>query len=265
MELTSIRAEVADDGVATLTLARPEAGNGINRQLAYELNEVTTTWSVDPRVRAVLLQGEGANFCVGGDLKSFAARDDLPAHLTDVTTYFHAAIARLARLDAPVVTAVQGNAAGGGFSLALAGDVVLAGASSRFVLAYTAIGLTPDGGGTWLLPRLVGLRRALDLTLTNRRLTAEEAVAEGLATRVVPDDALADEALALARSLAAGPTGALGAAKRLLRGSLGHDLEHQLALETESLAAAAGSVDAREGIDAFLAKRVPRFDGQERW
>jgi 2-(1,2-epoxy-1,2-dihydrophenyl)acetyl-CoA isomerase len=202
---------------------------------------------------------------VGGDLKSFAARDDLPRHLTEVTTYLHAAMSRLMRLDAPVVAAVHGSAAGAGLSLAAAADLVLAGASSRFVMAYTAIGLTPDGSGTWSLPRLVGLRRALELTLTNRRLSAAEAVQEGLATRVVPDDALAGEALALARSLAAGPTGALGAAKRLLRESLGRDLEAQMALETQSLAAAAASADSAEGIAAFLGKRAPGFRGQERW
>jgi 2-(1,2-epoxy-1,2-dihydrophenyl)acetyl-CoA isomerase len=174
-------------------------------------------------------------------------------------------MSRLMRLDAPVVAAVHGSAAGAGLSLAAAADLVLAGASSRFVMAYTAIGLTPDGSGTWSLPRLVGLRRALELTLTNRRLSAAEAVQEGLATRVVPDDALAGEALALARSLAAGPTGALGAAKRLLRESLGRDLEAQMALETQSRAAAAASADSAEGIAAFLGKRTPGFRGQERW
>jgi 2-(1,2-epoxy-1,2-dihydrophenyl)acetyl-CoA isomerase len=264
MGLQTIRADVTD-GLATLTLARPEAGNGIDLALARELHEITTAWSVDRSVRAVLLQGEGRSFCVGGDLKSFAPRDDLPAHLTDVTTYFHAALSRLARMDAPVVAAVQGSAAGGGLSMALVADLVLAGASSRFVVAYTAIGLTPDGSGSWMLPRLVGLRRALDLTLTNRPLTAAEALAEGLITRVVDDDALAEEALAVAQKLAAGPTGALGAAKRLLRGSFGHDLEGQLALESESLASAAASADAREGIAAFLAKRPPAFRGDDRW
>lgn len=266
MDLTTIRAAVDEGGLAVLTLARPDAGNAIDLALAKDLNTVTTAWSLDRRVRAVLVRGEGANFCVGGDLKDFAAHgDDRPLHLSDITTYLHAAMSRLMRLDAPVVVAVQGSAAGAGMSLAAAGDLVLAGASSRFVMAYTAIGLTPDGSGTWSLPRLVGLRRALELTLTNRRLSAEEAVAEGLATRVVADDALADEALALARSLAAGPTGALGAAKRLLRESLGRDLEAQLALETSSLAAAAGSADSREGIEAFLAKRPPVFRGGERW
>jgi 2-(1,2-epoxy-1,2-dihydrophenyl)acetyl-CoA isomerase len=265
MELATIRADVAADGVATLTLARPEAGNGIDLQLAKDLHEVTMAWSVDRRVRAVLITGEGKNFCVGGDLKSFAARDDLPVHLTDVTTYLHAANSRLIRMDAPVIAAVQGSAAGAGMSLVASCDLVLAAASSKYVMAYTAIGLTPDGSGTWALPRTIGLRRALELVLTNRRLDAEEALHMGLVTRVVPDDRLADDALALARSLAAGPTGAFGAAKRLLRESLTTDLEAQLALETQSLAAAAGSADGVEGIAAFLEKRAAAFTGADRW
>jgi 2-(1,2-epoxy-1,2-dihydrophenyl)acetyl-CoA isomerase len=150
-------------------------------------------------------------------------------------------------------------------SLAALADLVLAGATSRFVMAYTAIGLSPDGSSTWSMPRLVGLRRSLELALTNRVLSAAEAVAEGIATRVVDDGDLADEAVALARTLAAGPTGALGATKRLLRGSLAHDLETQMALETASIAAAAASPDAAEGIAAFLAKRPPEFGGQDRW
>jgi 2-(1,2-epoxy-1,2-dihydrophenyl)acetyl-CoA isomerase len=266
MELTTLRADVADDGVARLVLDRPDAGNAIDLRLAQDLNTVLTAWSLDRRVRAVLITGEGPTFCVGGDLKDFAGHDeDRGRHLSDITTYLHAATSRLLRLDAPVVAAVHGSAAGAGLSLALAADLVLAAESAKLVMAYTAIGLTPDGGATWTLPRLVGLRRALELTLTNRRLTAAEALAEGLVTRVVPDAELLDDALALARTLAAGPTGALGAAKRLLRDSLGTDLEAQLALETRSLATAADSADSREGIDAFLGKRAPRFGGQERW
>jgi 2-(1,2-epoxy-1,2-dihydrophenyl)acetyl-CoA isomerase len=265
MDLATLKTEVGADGVASLTLARPEAGNGIDLQLAKDLNEVTTAWSVDRRVRAVLITGEGKNFCVGGDLNSFVAREDLPAHLTDVTTYLHAANSRLIRMDAPVIAAVQGSAAGAGMSLAASCDLVLAAASSKFVMAYTAIGLTPDGSGTWALPRVVGLRRALDLVLTNRRLGAEEAMAVGLVTRVVPDDELLREAGELARSLAAGPTGAFGAAKRLLWDSLATDLEAQLALETRSLAAAAGSADGREGIAAFPAKRPAGFTGVDGW
>ena len=259
-----VQAEVVD-GVGRLTLARPEQGNAIDLAMAEALAEVTAAWSVDPAVRCVLLRGEGRTFCVGGDLKAFSARPHLPTHLLEVTDPFHAAVSRLARMDAPVVAAVHGSAAGGGLSLALAADLVVAAASARFVVAYTAIGLTPDGSGSWSLPRLVGLRRALELTLTNRPLTAAEALAEGLITRVVPDEDLGAEAEALAASLAAGPTGALGGAKRLLRASLGHDLEAQLALEARSLAAAAGTDDAREGIAAFLEKRAARFSGEDRW
>jgi 2-(1,2-epoxy-1,2-dihydrophenyl)acetyl-CoA isomerase len=265
MAYSTIKADLADDGVATLTLARPEAGNSIDLQLARDLNDVTTAWAVDKRVRAVLITGEGKNFCVGGDLKGFATQENLPAYLTDVTTYLHAANSRLMRLDAPVVAAVQGSAAGAGMSLAASADIVITGASSRYVMAYTAIGLTPDGSGTWSLPRIVGLRRALELALTNRPLTADEAVAEGLATRVVPDEDVQSEALAVARTLAAGPTGAFGAAKRLLRDSFGHDLEAQLVFETRSIATAAATADGKEGIAAFLAKRPADFTGQERW
>jgi 2-(1,2-epoxy-1,2-dihydrophenyl)acetyl-CoA isomerase len=264
MDLTTIDATV-DGGLGLLTLQRPEAGNGIDLAMARELGAVTTAWARDRSVRAVLLRAAGRTFCVGGDLKSFAGQEDLPPHLVEITTHLHAAISRLARMDAPVVAAVQGSAAGGGLSLALAADLVLAGASSRFVVAYTGIGLTPDLSGSWTLPRLVGLRRALDLTLTNRVLSAAEALDAGLVTRVVDDDALASDALQLARSLAAGPTGALAAAKRLLRESIGNDLETQMALEADSLAAAAASADGIEGITAFLAKRAPRYGGNDRW
>jgi 2-(1,2-epoxy-1,2-dihydrophenyl)acetyl-CoA isomerase len=247
-------------GVATLTLDRPDAGNAIDLQLARELADVTARWSTRSDVRVVLVRGNGPRFCVGGDLRAFAQQDDLPTHLTEVTAHLHAAMARLARMPAPVVAAVQGSAAGAGFSLACAADIVLAGASSRFVLAYGAIGLTPDGSATWYLPRVVGLRRALELALTNRVLDAAEAERIGLVSRVVPDEALDDEARALVGALAQGPAGALAATKRLLRGSLERPLEAQLELETESLARAAASPDGREGIAAFLGKRPPHFE-----
>ena len=255
MELRTIRAEV-DDGVAPLTLARPDAGNSIDLRWRSELHEVTTAWTVDPGVRAVLVQGEGSTFCVGGDLKSFAAGADLPAHLTDITTYLHAAISRLAAHGRPGRRRRARQRGRRRLQPRVAADLVLAGASSRFVMAYTAIGLTPDGSGTWALPRVVGLRRALELTLTNRPLTAERGGGRGLATRVVADDDLRDEALALARSLAAGPTGALGAAKRLLRGSLGNDLEAQMALEAELLAG--GGVGGRRARASPRSSRSAR-------
>src|SRR5438094_6798225 len=208
------------DGVAHLTLNRPDAANGIDLQLAQELLAASLLVVGDPTVRAVLLRGAGARFCGGGDVKSFAAQDDLPAHLREVTTHLHAAVGQLVRGDAPVVTAVQGSAAGAGLGLVAASDLVVAGESAKFVMAYTGIGLTPDGSSSGFLPRLVGLRRAVELTITNRVLSAAEAKEWGLITEVVPDDQLTAEAEALAARLAAGAPQALAAAKRLLHTSL---------------------------------------------
>lgn len=252
-----------DDGVARLTLNRPDTGNAVDLQLARELSDATIACSEDRSVRSVLLTGAGRNFCVGGDLRSFTSRgDDLPVHLREITMYLHAAVSRLARLAAPVVVAVQGSAAGAGMSLACGGDLVVVGPSTRFVLAYTRIGLSPDGGASWLLPRLVGLRRALDLALTNRALTGEEAVDWGVATILVDDDeGVRPEAERLAVELATGPTAALGAAKRLLRDSADTTLETQLEHESIALSNNAGTADGREGIAAFLEKRPPRYTG----
>jgi 2-(1,2-epoxy-1,2-dihydrophenyl)acetyl-CoA isomerase len=252
-----------DDGVARLTLSRPDAGNAVDLQLARELSDATITCSEDRSVRAVLLTGAGRNFCVGGDLRSFAARgDELPAHLREVTMHLHAAVSRLGRLAAPVVVAVQGSAAGAGMSLACGGDLVVVGPSTRFVLAYTRIGLSPDGGASWLLPRLIGLRRSLDLALTNRALTGEEAVDWGVATTLVAaDDGVLPEADRLAHELASGATAAYGAAKRLLRDSADTTLETQLEHESIALSMNAGTADGREGIAAFLEKRAPRYTG----
>jgi 2-(1,2-epoxy-1,2-dihydrophenyl)acetyl-CoA isomerase len=260
---TAVRAEVAD-GIARLTLDRPDHGNAIDLTVARELSEITMAWAVDPSVRVVVLAGAGARFCVGGDLQAFAAiGDDLPRLLTEITTHLHAALARLARMDAPVIAAVQGSAAGAGLGLAAVADIVLAAASARFVMAYTGIGLAPDGASTWTLPRTLGLRAALDLALTNRPMDAPEALAQGLVSRVVPDAELEDATDELAAQLASGPTAALGATKRLLRGSIGRDLEAQMEMESAALAAAAASADGREGIEAFLAKRPPRFTGRD--
>jgi 2-(1,2-epoxy-1,2-dihydrophenyl)acetyl-CoA isomerase len=251
------------DGVARLTLNRPEAGNGVNVDLARELMHAAMACGEDPRVRAVLLRGAGRNFCVGGDLRAFSAEGDkLPLHLKEVTTYLHSAVSRLARLDAPVVAAVQGSAAGAGFSLACAADLVVAAASAKFVVAYTKIGLNLDGSGSWFLPRIVGVRRAADLALTNRVLTAADAEGLGIVTRVVGDDALDDESGALAADLAHGPTAAIGAVKRLLASSLDNTLETQMEMETRAIVESARHADAVEGMSAFLEKRVPRFTGR---
>jgi 2-(1,2-epoxy-1,2-dihydrophenyl)acetyl-CoA isomerase len=250
------------EGIGTITLQRPDAGNAVDLGLAADLRVAVLDAERDPEVRVVVLRGAGASFCVGGDLRSFAGRDDLATHLREVTSHLHAAIVGLARIDAPVIVAVQGSAAGAGLGLACGGDLVVATESARFVVAYTRVGLNPDGGSSWFLPRLLGLRRAQELALLNPILDAPAALAAGLVTRVVPDAALDAEVTRLAAELARGPTRAIGEAKRLLRSSLDHPLAVHLEAEAAAIVRSAGRPDAAEGITAFLEKRPPDFSGR---
>jgi len=251
------------DHVGYITLNRPDAANTFNLDLARDLMHAALECNDNPEVRAVVITGSGNSFSAGGDLKSFAAKGEaLPAHLKEVTTYLHAAVSYLTRMDAPVVAAVNGVAAGAGMSLACACDMVIAAESARFTMAYTRAGLTPDGSATYFLSRIVGLKRALELTLTNRLLSSTEAYEWGIAARVVPDDQLMTEASSLAVQLAAGPTKAYGASKRLLHRGWGETLETQMAYETESIARMSNTHDGREGIAAFLEKRKPEFKGE---
>jgi 2-(1,2-epoxy-1,2-dihydrophenyl)acetyl-CoA isomerase len=251
------------DGVAHITLNRPEAGNAINLELGQELLRAVMRCDEDPEVRAVVLAGAGRMFCVGGDLRSFTEQgEQLSHHLKEVTTYLHAAISRMARMDPPVVAAVHGAAAGAGLSLTCACDLVVAAESARFSMAYTKAGLTPDGSSTYYLPRLVGFKRAMELTLTNRELSAQEAAEWGIVTRVVPDDDLSENATELAKQLAVSATQTLGAAKRLLHLGWTETLETQMEHETQTIADIARTGDAREGISAFMEKRSPEFIGE---
>jgi 2-(1,2-epoxy-1,2-dihydrophenyl)acetyl-CoA isomerase len=247
------------DNVAHVTLNRPDAANALNAELAHELMEVALRCGEDPSVRAMLLDATGKIFCAGGDLKSFAAqpREMLPTFLKKVTFHLHKAITLLSRMKAPVVMAIQGAAGGAGMSLACAGDLVIAAESARFTMAYTREGLTPDGSSTYYLPRIVGLRRAMALTLS-----AREACDLGIVTRVVPDGELAATAEGIARELAKGPTQAYLGVKRLLGESATNTLEDQMELETEWIAEMARTADGPEGIKAFLEKRAPKFRGQ---
>jgi len=247
-------------GIGTITLDRPDAGNAVSLDLARDLHDAVLAAEADRTVKVVVLRGAGKNFCVGGDLKAFAAQDDLPTHLRDVTTHLHAAIVAIARMDAPIVVGVQGSAAGAGLGLAAGGDFVIATETARFVVAYTKIGLNPDGGTSFLLPRLIGLRRAQELTLLNEPLDARSALEFGLVTRVVSDDALDDEVDAVAQRLAAGPARAQGEAKRLLRSSLDESLALHLEAEAAAIVRSAERPDAREGISAFLEKRSPSYE-----
>lgn len=250
-------------GVAHVTLNRPEAANTINMELGKDLMDAALRCDEDPEIRAVLMSGNGKMFSGGGDIKSFQAQGaKLPFYVKELTTYLHAAISRFARMDPPLVVAVHGSAAGAGMSLACSGDIVLAAESARFTMAYTRIGLTPDGSSSYFLPRIVGLKRALDLALTNRVLSAREALEWGLVSRVVPEESLRDEATQLAVELAAGPTAALGATKRLFHGGWTDTLESQMEQETRVIADMTRTLDAQEGTSAFLAKRPPRFQGK---
>jgi 2-(1,2-epoxy-1,2-dihydrophenyl)acetyl-CoA isomerase len=249
------------DRIARITLNRPEAGNALNLELATELRKAAEGLQGSD-VGAVILSGAGKAFCVGGDLDYMRDADEVGDAVLRLATQFHGGLAALAALDAPVVSAVRGAAAGGGMSLAIAGDIVLAAESARFTMAYTAIGFSPDGGSSWTLPRLVGRRKAAELMLLNERLDAAAARDLGLVTRVVADDALDDEADALARRLAGGPTRAYGATKRLLRESATRGFAEQMAEESRSIAALAAAPDGREGVAAFLEKRAPTFGGR---
>jgi 2-(1,2-epoxy-1,2-dihydrophenyl)acetyl-CoA isomerase len=252
-----------DGALARLDLARPDAAHAIDMRMARELMQAAAQLDRDPRVRAVLLGSSGKMFSAGGDLAHFRAQGEaLPGELREMTTWLHGAISLLARLRAPVVAAVNGSVAGAGIGLVCAADLVVAAASARFTLAYTRVGLTPDGGSSFFLPRLVGARRAAELLLCNRTLSAAEAVDWGLANEVVPDDQLAERAGALARSLADGPTAAFAGVKRLLASSAAESLEAQLDHESRAISDASRSEDAREGMAAFLEKRPAKFQGR---
>jgi 2-(1,2-epoxy-1,2-dihydrophenyl)acetyl-CoA isomerase len=251
------------EGVAQITLNRPEALNSINLDMARDLMYAVLRCDEDPRIRAVMLNGAGNLFCAGGDLKTFAAqKKHLPYYVKEVTTYLHAAMSRLTRMDPPVVGAVHGAVAGAGMSIAIACDILVAAQTTRFMVAYTRVGLTPDGSSTYFLPRIVGLKRAQELTLTNRMFSAQEALEWGIVTRVVPDKELLVEARAIAARLAAGPTRAYGISKRLLHSGWTETLETQMEHESQSIANSARTEDAHEGITAFLEKRPPKFKGQ---
>jgi 2-(1,2-epoxy-1,2-dihydrophenyl)acetyl-CoA isomerase len=250
-----------DGGVARLQLNRPEAANTVNAALAHDLFHAATALRWDPTVRVVLLTGAGKVFCGGGDLGEFVTKGDgLPEHVAHVTHDLHGAILAFAAMDAPLVIAVGGTAGGAGLSLVSAADLVIAGARAKFTMAYTRVGLTPDGSSSFFLARTVGLRRAMDLVLTNRVLTAEEAEQWGLVNRVVPDDELQSVADALVAQLAAGPTGAYGTAKRLLVEGATLDLATAMAHETEGIAGICRTPDAIEAVAAFVEKREPHFD-----
>jgi 2-(1,2-epoxy-1,2-dihydrophenyl)acetyl-CoA isomerase len=262
MTYTTLDYEVRD-AVAWITFSRPERFNAMNAVMTRELCDIANRCSSDRRVRAAVLTGSGEQaFCAGGDVSAFAERlDDIEILVKEMTTYLHAAVSRFARMRAPLIAAVNGVAAGAGLSVVSCCDLALAAETATFTSAYTRIGLTPDGSSTHFLSRLIGPRRAMELYLTNRVLSATEALDWGLVNRVVPAEALIAEAATLATQLAAGPTAAFGGVKALLQSAASESLETQMELETQAIAAAGASADGQEGIRAFVEKRPARFTG----
>ncbi|SNQ47972.1 Enoyl-CoA hydratase [Frankia canadensis] len=248
-----------DGAVARITLDRPDAANCVNQEMGAELAQVARDVASDPSVRAVLLTGSGRFFCAGGDVKEMAGygeRADL--EMKKLADDLHQAVTSFARMDAPLVVAVNGTVAGAGIGLAIMGDLVLAADSASFTLAYTNVGLSPDGGTTYALPRLIGLRRTQELIFTNRTLRAPEALEWGLVTQVLPAAELDAEATALAQRLAAGPKNSYRTVRQLLLSTFDHGLETHLELEGRGISACAVG-DGREGVAAFVDKRAPKF------
>ncbi|MBK1787298.1 enoyl-CoA hydratase/isomerase family protein [Prauserella cavernicola] len=255
--------ELDSDGVARLRLNRPDAANGMNMDLLQALHAAIMRVHGEPGVRAVILSGEGPHFCAGGDVRDFASKGEgLPDYLREATAWLQIAVSSLVQLKPPVIAAVHGFAAGGGgFGLACAADFVVAADSAKFMSGAVRVGMAPDAGTTVTLSRLVGLRRAMDILLTNPTLTAAEALDAGLATKVVPGEVLHDEALALARTLTALPPQALAATKRLLWRGTGASLEAQLPEEARTVSELSGTADAREGLAAVIERRPAHFTG----
>jgi 2-(1,2-epoxy-1,2-dihydrophenyl)acetyl-CoA isomerase len=255
---SSVLLQVAD-GVATVTLNRPDAGNVLDMSMGRGLLDAALRCEADRGVRSVVLTGAGKNFCFGGDVRGMAEQGEaVGGFLNELTTYIHAAITAFTRMRAPVIAAVNGTAAGGAVGLACMADLAIAGRSSKFTLAYTGIGMAPDCGTSFLLPRVVGRRRAFELFLTNRVLGSDEALAWGLVNQVVEDGEVVSQAQALAARFAAGPTESYGAVKRLMDLS-DPGIEAQMAAEGRAIAAQGLHPNGIEGVRAFVEKRKPKY------
>jgi len=253
-----------DSGVLQVTLNRPEKLNALNPEMHKLLRQALERAAEEREVRAVLLSGAGRGFCAGQDLSERdvspgAAPIDLSVSLG---SYYNPLVRRLRELPKPVVCAVNGVAAGAGANLALACDIVLAGRSAFFIQSFSRIGLVPDAGGTWILPRLVGKARAMALALLGEKLSAEQAAEWGLIWKVVDDEALLSQGMELAKQLAEGPTRGYGLIKKAMHASSGNSLDAQLDLERDLQREAGYSEDYREGVTAFKEKRPPRFKGK---
>lgn len=250
-------------GVATIRLHRPEAANAMDLELLTGLHTAIVHCHTHPDVRVVVVTGAGRNFCAGGDIHDFLSHGDgRRGHIAEVSHRLQSVSALLIGLDAPTIAAVHGYAAGGGgLGLVCSCDFVLASASARFVSGAVTVGLVPDGGQTAVLTQLVGLRKALELTMTKTTLDAEEAARLGLITRVVPDEQLQSETDALAAALALSAPRALAECKQLLWNGVGVPISRALSEESRATSRLAGTADCGEGLLAAAERRTPVFNG----
>lgn len=249
--------------VAWITIDRPKAFNALDLKTMQELFDIANRCGGDPAVRAAVLTGRGEKaFCAGGDVAAFASDpDNVQVLLKEMTAYLHMAISRFARMPAPLIGAINGVAAGAGLSMSACCDLAIAADHAKFTSAYTQIGLSPDGSGTWFLSRIIGIRRCHELFMTNRVLTAQEALDWGLVNQVVPGAQLMDTVTELAERLAAGPTLAHRNIKKLVQMSLNDSLDSQMERETRSIVELSRTADGLEGVKAFVEKRKPDFKG----
>ena len=250
------------DKVAHLRFSRPESANAVNPVFCKELKSVMSEIEADDSVQAVSVTAEGKVFCAGGDLKEFnAAGEDLPDVVEAMLEDLHDAIYMMNAIPKPFVAGIQGAAGGAGMSLVSAFDLVVSGESAKFTMAYTKVGLTPDGTSSYFLARHIGLRRMLDLTLTNRVLSAAEAEVWGLVNRVVPDEEITESTIALAQQLADGAPNAAGTAKTVIYRGYESSLDEAGDFEAINIVSAAGTNDGKEGIAAFIERRDPNWSG----
>lgn len=251
------------ENVAHVTFVQPHRGNPFDATFCAQLCEVAIECDENSSVRAVLIRGEGKYFSVGADLKWLGSdRDQLPRRLKAATADLHMGIARLARCDAPIVLAAHGLVTGGAVALAALADFTLAVPAAKFYAAYNGIGFVSDGGGSYFLPRRVGLRKAAEFVMLNQTWSAQEAAQYGLVSRIVAEQELEPEALTLARTLASGPTRTFGEMRRLLLSTYDQPLETQLEFEARAIARCAKTQDSWDAIQAVMSKQKPRFSGR---
>ena len=262
LKFETINFEIIDN-IAIIRLNRPNSYNSLNAKMAKELLEISYECDTNKKIRAIILTGEGDKaFCAGGDLKSFHETGNVAKHLKMVTHDLHGAITKFSRMNSPLIVAVNGVAAGAGLSFVGFADLAIAKTSATFVSAYTKAGLTPDGSSSYYLPRIIGIRKYLELVMTNKVLSSEEALSWGLLNYIYDDKNFWNETLKLADNLSKGPTLAYGKTKRLIHNSLNSTLETQMELETKMISESAETNDGQIGIKAFIDKEKPKFEGK---